>query len=145
MTRVQDYGWSASYWGTEFFLWTIQLLFQLPHTVIKSWRLPPFLEFLDQCNHQMLFNFFGFVRHFIIALFQLVNSAWSGTGRKKATIFFQDNIWESRRSRSFLFDKYSGNAIFDWLPCLQLVYVQINWMRSGYLHLLLVMYVDNDT
>ena len=79
----------ASYRGTGPFPWTVQLLFQLPHTVIILWVLPPFLEFLDQRSPQMLFNFFGFVRYFIIALFQIVNSAWSRTGRKEATIFFK--------------------------------------------------------
>lgn len=86
LSRVQDYGYSASYRGTEFFLWTIQLLFQLPHTAIVSWRCPAFLEFLDQDSPEMFFNFFDFVGCFIIALFRMLNDAYNSC--KKIDIIF---------------------------------------------------------
>ena len=34
-----------------------------------------------------------------------------------------NNFEESSRPKSFSFNYFSGDAIFNWLPCLQLVYV----------------------
>lgn len=92
-----------------------------------------FLEFLDQNSPEMLFNLFDFVGYFIIALFQIVNPAWSRIRRKKGHHISRKIIFGNQIGRGTVsFANCSGDAIFDWLPCLQLVYVQHTLMQIFY-------------